>query len=52
MIARLGFSLALYVSDASMPLSSKFTDDGFNYWTSPLSTAGYPSFYLDLKPAS
>jgi peptide/nickel transport system substrate-binding protein len=44
--------VALYVSDASMPLSSKFTDDGFNYWTSPLSTAGYPSFYLDLKPAS
>jgi peptide/nickel transport system substrate-binding protein len=45
--------VGLYTVDASMPLSSKFTESGgFNYWTSPLSTTGYPSFYLNLRPAS
>jgi ABC-type transport system substrate-binding protein len=42
--------VALYASDASMPLSGKFTEPGYSYWTSPLSTAGYPGFYLNLKP--
>jgi peptide/nickel transport system substrate-binding protein len=44
--------VALYTPDASIPLSRKFTEQGFSYWTSPQSTDGYPEFYLDLKPAA
>lgn len=44
--------VALYATDASIPLSGKFTEHGFSYWTSPLSTTGYPAFYLNLRPAS
>jgi ABC-type transport system substrate-binding protein len=43
--------VGLYLSDATVALSTKFTAPGYAYWTSPFSSTGQPDFYLDLKPA-
>jgi peptide/nickel transport system substrate-binding protein len=43
--------VGLYLSDATVALSTKFTAPGYSYWTSPFSSTGQPDFYLDLKPA-
>jgi peptide/nickel transport system substrate-binding protein len=37
--------VGLYDAAASIPLSSKFTEQpGFSFWTSPTSSSGYPAF--------
>jgi peptide/nickel transport system substrate-binding protein len=43
--------VGLYTSDATVALSSKFTEADYSYWTSPFSSTGQPDFYLDIKPA-
>jgi peptide/nickel transport system substrate-binding protein len=43
--------VGLYVSDASIALSSKFTEPGYTFWPSA-GTSGYPDLFLGIKPAA